>query len=80
LRKDEKIGKFYDIGDKRAAEKTSQALREKTNEEKVTQPSIISPTAFLHTDLVQPSGAKKEEVDKKDGEEKSDDKMNVDDV
>lgn len=29
MRKDEKTGKWYDIGDKRAAEKTSQALREK---------------------------------------------------
>ncbi len=34
LRKDEKTGKWIDIGDKKAAEKTSQALREKTNEEK----------------------------------------------
>lgn len=34
LRKDEKTGKWVDIGDKKAAEKTSQALREKTGEEK----------------------------------------------
>lgn len=34
LRKDEKAGKWFDIGDKKAAEKTSQALREKTNEER----------------------------------------------
>ena len=34
LRKDEKTGKWIDIGDKKAAEKTSQALREKTNEER----------------------------------------------
>ena len=34
LRKDEKTGKWVDIGDKKAAEKTSQALREKTNEER----------------------------------------------
>jgi hypothetical protein len=33
LRKDEKTGKWFDIGDKKAAEKTSQALREKPNEE-----------------------------------------------
>lgn len=34
LKKDEKTGRWYDIGDKKAAEKTSQALREKTNEER----------------------------------------------
>jgi len=34
LRKDEKAGKWIDIGDKKAAEKTSQALREKSNEER----------------------------------------------
>lgn len=34
LRKDEKSGKWVDVGDKKAAEKTSQALREKTNEER----------------------------------------------
>lgn len=34
LKKDHKTGLWYDIGDKRAAEKTSQALREKTIDEK----------------------------------------------
>ena len=34
LRKDDKTGKWVDIGDKKAAEKTSQALREKTIEER----------------------------------------------
>jgi hypothetical protein len=34
VRKDDKTGKWVDIGDKKAAEKTSQALREKTNEER----------------------------------------------
>lgn len=34
LKKDEKTGKWYDVGDKKAAEKTSQALREKSNEER----------------------------------------------
>jgi hypothetical protein len=34
LQKDEKTGKWYDIGDKKAAEKASQALREKTPEER----------------------------------------------
>lgn len=33
LRKDDKTGKWVDIGDKKAAEKTSQALREKTSDE-----------------------------------------------
>ena len=35
LKKDSKSNKFYDIGDKRAAEKASQALREKSPEERV---------------------------------------------
>ena len=34
LRKNEKTGKWVDVGDKKAAEKTSQALREKTTEER----------------------------------------------
>lgn len=34
LKKNEKSGKWVDVGDKKAAEKTSQALREKTNEER----------------------------------------------
>jgi hypothetical protein len=33
LKKDEKSGKWLDVGDKKAAEKTSQALREKTGDE-----------------------------------------------
>lgn len=44
MRKDEKTGKWVDIGDKKAAEKTSQALREKTGDEK-EQGSIME-TAF----------------------------------
>mmetsp|Transcript_17426 Transcript_17426/g.25769 ORF Transcript_17426/g.25769 Transcript_17426/m.25769 type:complete len:874 (-) Transcript_17426:249-2870(-) len=35
LKKDDKTGKWFDIGDKRASEKASQALREKTPEERV---------------------------------------------
>lgn len=34
LKKDDVTGKWVDIGDKKAAEKTSQALREKTGEER----------------------------------------------
>lgn len=49
LKKDEKTGKWYDIGDKKAAEKTSQALREKGNDKE--RPTTASPNgetkAFL---------------------------------
>lgn len=52
LKKDATTGKWCDIGDKKAAEKTSQALREKTDEEKegkvpagFTSPTLIVPTA-----------------------------------
>ena len=34
LKKDEKAGKWFDVGDKKAAEKASQALQEKTPEER----------------------------------------------
>lgn len=34
LRRNEKTGQYYDVGDKKAAEKTSQALREKSDEER----------------------------------------------
>lgn len=57
LKKDEKTGKWFDVGDKKAAEKTSQALREKTNEERDKlkhDPSALgvqvllpNPTAYL---------------------------------
>jgi hypothetical protein len=50
LRKDEKLGKWVDIGDKKAAEKTSQALREKQNEEIARQlmpTSGVSPNATI---------------------------------
>lgn len=40
LKKDKKTGLWYDIGDKRAAEKTSQALREKTKEEQAKAPGL----------------------------------------
>jgi hypothetical protein len=59
IRKDEKTGLWYDIGDKRAAEKTSQALREKTNEERDQPKSatpFTSPTVFLPT-LAEAAGA-----------------------
>lgn len=43
LRKDDITGKWIDIGDKKAAEKTSQALREKTGDEKgMTSPEGLA--------------------------------------
>jgi hypothetical protein len=40
LRKDEKTGKWYDVGDKKATEKTSQALREKADDDCEVAPSL----------------------------------------
>lgn len=50
LRKDEKTGKWVDIGDKKAAEKTSQALREKTSEERETTKEISGGMLFPSPD------------------------------
>jgi hypothetical protein len=78
LRKDEKSGKWVDIGDKRAAEKTSQALREKTNEEKdgptPTAP-FTSPTVFLPSPDKIPvdTTVEAEKTDDKDEEKKKED-------
>ena len=50
IRKDEKSGKWVDIGDKKAAEKTSQALREKPNEElgtRVVGTVLPNPDSYL---------------------------------
>lgn len=50
LRKDETTGKWVDIGDKKAAEKTSQALREKTDDErdaKGSTPDALGGAAVL---------------------------------
>lgn len=58
LRKDEKSGKWIDIGDKRAAEKTSQALREKTNEEREKRASSGNFTSQTLV-LLSPTGHKK---------------------
>lgn len=52
LKKNEKTGKWEDIGDKKAAEKTSQALREKTNEEREklkSNPASVSLGVLLPT-------------------------------
>jgi hypothetical protein len=50
IKRDNKTGLWYDIGDKRAAEKTSQALREKTSEERTKEAGLspfASPTMVL---------------------------------
>ena len=49
LRKDEKSGKWIDIGDKKAAEKTSQALREKPSEE-LGKPGSLSSSVLPNPD------------------------------
>ncbi|CAB9514504.1 Transcriptional regulator [Seminavis robusta] len=57
LKKDEKTGKWYDVGDKKAAEKTSQALREKGSDKGERRDSAAAgdakSPAFL---LPSPSG------------------------
>lgn len=47
LKKDSATGKWFEIGDKKAAEKTSQALRERTEEEKggAKSPDLTSENA-----------------------------------
>jgi hypothetical protein len=65
LRKDDKSGHWVDIGDKKAAEKTSQALREKTTEEREKikrDPSSTISTAAMSllpatTDFLAAAGA-----------------------
>jgi hypothetical protein len=65
LRKDDKTGQWIDIGDKKAAEKTSQALREKTTEEREklkTDPSSSITKAAMSllpatTDFLAAAGA-----------------------
>jgi hypothetical protein len=49
LRKDDITGKWIDIGDKKSAEKTSQALREKTGDEQgMTSPEAGQVTFLPH--------------------------------
>lgn len=55
LKKDEKSGKWYDVGDKKAAEKTSQALREKTNEERGHQQKKDPSMVGVHVLLPNPA-------------------------
>jgi hypothetical protein len=67
LKKDEKTGKWIDIGDKRAAEKTSQALREKTIDEKDENPVK---TPFTSPTLVLPTPGEEVKVANTDGDVK----------
>lgn len=76
LKKDEKTGKWVDVGDKKAAEKTSQALREKTGDEKerpATTP-FQSPTLIVPgpTHIVPLSVEPKVENGETPAEEKND--------
>jgi folylpolyglutamate synthase/dihydropteroate synthase len=86
LRKDEKLGKWVDIGDKKAAEKTSQALREKPNEELGTHvvgtmlpnpdsylAGTVLPAVVRHVTVVSGNVATTAESTKADSEEKTDD-------
>jgi len=82
-RKDEKSGKWVEIGDKKAAEKTSQALREKTTEERDKVKSgetlaqgILLPgatNAYMMANfpslLTQPGAADAKKEEKKDSDE-----------
>mmetsp|Transcript_93217 Transcript_93217/g.269205 ORF Transcript_93217/g.269205 Transcript_93217/m.269205 type:complete len:694 (+) Transcript_93217:27-2108(+) len=74
LKKDEKTGKWVDIGDKKAAEKTSQALREKTGEEKEKNDgatpksgSVLAPKA----ETKEKEGEDKEEAETSEKEEET---------
>lgn len=81
LRKDEKTGKWVDVGDKKAAEKTSQALREKTGEDKNQEgSSIVAPTQSPAPIVPKPvpAAAKAAEPDKSEaGEKKKDEESAV---
>jgi len=76
LRKDEKTGKWIDIGDKKAAEKTSQALREKTDEEKegslgapFQSPPLLAPDSAPAAVVVGSAAEDEAEEKKKDDDE-----------
>lgn len=84
LRKDDKTGKWIDIGDKKAAEKTSQALREKTGdekEEKASDTPFESPTLIVPTPAADKAAGKKMEGEekKKDDSEGDAKKADADD-
>jgi len=58
LQKDELTGLWYDIGDQKAREKTSQALREGAPEirREITVTSTMEPTPPLRPQIIPPSG------------------------
>ena len=65
LKKDATTGKWFDIGDKKAAEKTSQALREKSDEEKEGKipAGFASPTLIVPTTTTAAAAAAATKVD-----------------
>jgi hypothetical protein len=77
LKKDEKTGKWIDVGDKKAAEKTSQALREKTNDEKddktKTDPKSLGVNVLLpdSASFAAAGGGKKDDTES-NGEKETD--------
>ena len=85
LKKDFKSNKFYDIGDKRAAEKASQALREKTPEERVplkldgSAVSVDNREALVGTNDNTTNGDTKE-VESSKGKKKGDDEETEDEA
>lgn len=88
LRKDEKSGKWVDIGDKKAAEKTSQALREKPTEELGTTrvpgsllpnpdsylAGTVTPAVARNVTVVSGTGTTSAEVSNVENEEKVEEK------
>jgi len=59
LKKDEKTGKWHELSDKKAAEKCSQALREKTQEERdrLKTEAGMPPSFFTNPALFQATSA-----------------------
>lgn len=56
LQKDEKTGFWYDIGDQKAREKTSQALREGAPEIRREITSTMAPASALRPQIIPPAG------------------------
>lgn len=74
LKKDTKMDKWVDIGDKRAAEKASQALREKPPEERSKLRKVVSDDTVSKTDE---NAAKGRQVDSNDTASKTDENAEV---
>lgn len=56
LQKDEKTGFWYDIGDQKAREKTSQALREGAPEIRREITSTVAPVSAVRPQIIPPAG------------------------